>query len=440
MIKKTFTICSALVLLSTSLLWSCDSTIDAADQTTAGEYTLIIEGFDWGPAVSKVVLSLPDEVSTVDKTTYQVSASRRTDLAQLTGPGASGSREVIHAYVSDNRGNWAERGKYVTLVLAVGPDLAISSPIQYLRKDGRGANHWIDYKLNVKSIHSNQIWNQEVDRVLPLIETFEVSGKYVHKKDIKLTYAAYEPENRAGKTPLIIWLHGGGEGGTDPSIPLLANRAANYASPEIQAIFGNAYVLVPQSPTFWMQNAAGNYTRGEVNDIYNEALMALIKDFVKRNPSIDENRIYVGGCSNGGYMSLKLILLYPDYFAAGYISALAYNSAYISDKQINSIKNVPIWFIHSKDDQVTKPDETVVPVYERLKAIGAPHVHFSYFDHVIDITGVFGGEGYHYNGHWSWIYSHANKARLDFDGKPVMVDGRAVTVMEWMAAQSRKSQ
>lgn len=438
MIKKTLVLCSTLVLLSTSLLWCCDSSINPTDQVATGEYTLVIEGFDWGPAVSKVVLSLPSEVSKVDKATFQVSAARRTDLAQLTGPGANGTREVIHAYVSDNRGNWAKSGKHVTLVLAVGPNLAISSPIQYLRKDGRGANHWIDYKLTVESLNSKQKWNQEVDRVMPLIETFDLSGKYVHKKDIKLTYASYEPENRTGKTPLIIWLHGGGEGGTDPSIPLIANRAANYAAPEIQAIFGGAYVLVPQSPTFWMQNASGDYTRGKENDIYNEALMGLIKDYVKANPSIDIDRIYVGGCSNGGYMSLKLILEHPDYFAAGYISALAFQAKHINKKQIESIKDVPIWFIHSKDDPVTLADETVVPLYQRLKAAGATNVHFSFYDHVVDLTGVYGGIGYHYSGHWSWIYSHTNHARWGFDGKPVQLEGKAVTVMEWMAAQSRK--
>jgi hypothetical protein len=33
------------------------------------------------------------------------------------------------------------------------------------------------------------------------------------------------------------------------------------------------------------------------NDIYNEGLMALIKNYVQTNPGIDPNRIYVGGCS-----------------------------------------------------------------------------------------------------------------------------------------------
>ena len=136
-------------------------------------------------------------------------------------------------------------------------------------------------------------------------------------------------------------------------------------------------------------------------------------------------------------MSLKLILKHPGYFAAGYISALAYQSAYVSDAQIRSIRKVPIWFMHAKDDPVTVPEQTVVPIYERLKAAGARNVHFSYFDHVVDITNQYGGDDYRYNGHWSWIYSHANKATRDVDGSPVLVDGRPTTVMQWLAAQKR---
>jgi predicted peptidase len=136
-------------------------------------------------------------------------------------------------------------------------------------------------------------------------------------------------------------------------------------------------------------------------------------------------------------MSLKLMLLYPDYFAAGFISSLAYQSQYLSDAQIQSIAHLPIWFVHSEDDQTTLPHLTVLPVYERLTAAGARDVHVSYYDHVVDITGFFGGDDYHYNGHWSWVYLHANRCRLDFDGGPVTLDGRPVSIMEWMAAKTR---
>jgi predicted peptidase len=132
-----------------------------------------------------------------------------------------------------------------------------------------------------------------------------------------------------------------------------------------------------------------------------------------------------------------LILEHPEYFAAGYISALAYNSEFISDQQIEKIKDVPMWFVHSRDDNTTKPEETVVPLYERLKRAGAKNVVFSYYDNVTDITGFYGGKDYRYPGHWSWIYSHANVARTDFDGSPVLLDGRPVSIMEWLAAQKK---
>jgi predicted peptidase len=250
-----------------------------------------------------------------------------------------------------------------------------------------------------------------------------------------MSFAHYRPPADDKTNPLIIWLHGGGEGGSDPTIPLLANRAANYASKEIQDYFGGAYVLVPQCPGAWMDNQQGEVTWGKENDVYNVALMALIADFVEAHPDIDRSRIYVGGCSNGGYMSLKLILMHPDYFAAGFISALAYRSEYISDEQIRSIAHVPIWFIHSKDDMTTRPEQTVIPIYRRLKENAAQHVHLSLFEQVIDVSGAYGGEELRYPGHWSWIYSHTNNCRLDYDGKPVILKGSAVTLMDWMAAQ-----
>ena len=186
-----------------------------------------------------------------------------------------------------------------------------------------------------------------------------------------------------------------------------------------------------------MDTGQGGSTSGQEDDMYYEALLALFENIVSTNPGIDANRIYVGGCSNGGYISLKLILEAPDYFAAGYISSLAYRSAYLTDDQVESIKNVPIWFVQSADDGTTVPEETVIPVYERLIEAGAQNVHFSFYDHVVDITGFYGGENYRYSGHWSWVYLHANKSKYDYDGTPVKLDGRPVTIMEWMAAQSK---
>jgi len=405
-------------------------TISLNSAQAQNSYTLVVEGFDWGPAVNKVILSLDQTTSEADAGNFTVSATRKLDSANQPIQPSRGEREVLSAYVSDEKGNRVDEGQNITLVMAVGPRQPIASPFQYVR--GRG-NLWVDYQLSISN--GDRTWNQLAGKVMPLIDQFDLTGKFT-SEDISLTYASFTPENRDGKSPLIIWLHGGGEGGTDTTVPLLGNRAANYASEEIQQYFDGAYVLVPQTPTRWMDSGEGT-TRGERDDIYFEALKDLFDDFITKNPDIDTNRIYVGGCSNGGYMSLKLLVEYPEYFAAGYISALAYRAQNLTDTQVQDIKDIPMWFIHSKDDSTTVAKNTVIPVYEKLKAAGAAYTHLTLYDHVVDITNVYGGKNYRYPGHWSWIYSHANKSQTDYDGSPVKVNGVPVTVMQWLALQSK---
>jgi predicted esterase len=400
-----------------------------------GSYRMVVEGFDWGAAVNKVILTLDDTTSTANAPEFIVFASRKSAAGEIPNDQTSGQRAVVFAYVSDAAGVRVATGSFITLVLAVAPNMPVGSPIQYFR--GKG-NVWVDYQLTVLNKTTQQVWDQSSGTIMPLVDKFDLKGKFKYNDNLTMSYASFAPKASNAKSPLIIWLHGGGEGGIDPTIPLLGNLAANYASPEIQSVFDGAYVLVPQCPGAWMHNSHGVMTGGKENDIYNEGLMALIRDYVKANPGIDANRIYVGGCSNGGYMALKLILLYPDYFAAAYISALAYKSEYLTDQELAKIRKVPVWFVHSKDDRTTVPDETVVPVYKRLVAGGAKNVHFTYYDQVVDVTGFYGGEGYRYNGHWSWVYLHKNLPRTDLDGSLVKINDKPVTVMEWMAAQKKK--
>jgi len=318
-----------------------------------GSYTLIIEGFDWGPAVSKVVLHGVQASKDTGVADFEVFVTRSTSLGEIPAAQASGKRSIVYTYPSDEKGNRVENGPHLTLVLAVSPINPLGSGIQYLRMGNRASNVLIDYGVTVVHGKTGKIWNQETARIRPIVDEFDLNGTFTHE-GTTLTYGAFSPKKITTKAPLIIWLHGGGEGGTDPTIALMGNMAFNYASPEIQTLFGEgAFVLAPQTPTFWM-NAGEGMTRGQVNDIYNAAVFALIDDFVRKNPQVDPTRIYVGGCSNGGYMSLKLILEHPSFFTAGYISALAYNNEFISDAQVQSLKQTPIWFVHAKDDSTTK--------------------------------------------------------------------------------------
>ena len=243
---------------------------------TEGNYTLIIEGYDWGPTVKKVVIPMADLVTEVNTSDFTVSVMRSKEGVEMQPAESKGDREVLFAYVSDETGNRLTEGNHATLVLLVHPNNPLDSPIKYIFKEGRGSNQWIDYSLNITHTPTSKVWDTEAGRIYPELDRFDLKGTHTSNGST-LSYGSFEPESISSKTPLIIWLHGGGEGGTDPSIALIANKATNYATDEIQAYFGKAYVLVPQTPTFWMQSESGNYTRGDTDDIYNKALFNLYR-------------------------------------------------------------------------------------------------------------------------------------------------------------------
>ena len=64
---------------------------------------------------------------------------------------------------------------------------------------------------------------------------------------------------------------------------------------------------------------------------------------------------------------MNMILNYPDYFAAAYFAAEAYSDEYISDEQIQSIKHIPMWFIHAEQDPSVNISQTTNATYKRFK-------------------------------------------------------------------------
>lgn len=454
----------ALALTSTLLVSTNVSANNSSETNSPLSYTLVTKGYDWGPAVYKVVLNtgVPVEGKSLTKDTFKVLAERKYPMinfeTQQKYDGAdSNSRTIERTYLSDENGNKTSlpTAQYITIEMKVHPDLGTASPFHFDLQSF--TNQYVDLQYTI--IQQKSLQDQAGNPVEHLttrpgtphmmieqgVERFDTSGKFNYKDSkygqINLTYASYMPEQKS-KKPLIIWLHGAGEGGTDPRIALLGNKVTALADESIQKYFGDAAVLVPQTPTFWMNDGTGQYTK-DGKSMYTRSLTALIKQYVKQHAAdIDTDRIYIGGCSNGGFMTLNMLLANPDYFAAAYPSAEAYDDALLSKKDIATLKNIPIWFTAAGADQTVDTSKTSTATYKRLIAAGAKHVHYSYFDNVLDTSGWYKkGNGndapYEYNGHWSWIPVLNNDISRDFNGKPVKIKGKAVSLMEWLANQKK---
>lgn len=417
-------------------------------------YKTITEVLDFGPHITKIILETgrPLTGAKLDPAQFSVYVERTAKPGEaFTWPKfmgerpvdlMEGTRMIESLYVSDDEGVPAQDGTCITLCMACSPLAGIGSVIQF---DGNfnvflDVHNVITQTAPIETADgtiSGLVFDTDGGNRIVYAEWLE-TGAFSHP-DSDLLYAHYEPAHTAEeKLPLIIWLHGAGEGGHSPLIAVVANKVANLLSPEIQAYFGGrAALLVPQTPTMWMDDGSGEYTK-DGHSRYVLALDALIDAYIEARPWIDRTRVYIGGCSNGGFMTLKMLIHTPDRYAAAFPICEALRDDWITDAQIASIAKKPIWMTHAAADDTVPPETHVLPTYKRLKAAGGENVHLSYWDKVVDHTGKYKGPDgapFEYYGHWSWIYMLNNECRLDFDGSPVTIDGRPVTIVEWLAAQ-----
>lgn len=273
---------------------------------------------------------------------------------------------------------------------------------------------------------------------------------------IQLAYGYFEPSfepapspaghfapvrNMPQKAALIVWLHGAGEGGQEVERAYTGNRVTALSQSPIQDFFGGAaWVVVPQAPTFWMDDGREQLGRSN-KSIYTAPLKALIDEFVAEHADrIDPERIVIGGLSNGGFMTVRMCADYPELFCAGIPVCAPFFTANQTPEVVQALARTPLWFVHSKGDELVDPADTALPLYWRLREREA-EVHMTYFDHVEDLTGVYreadGSPKKTFN-HGVWIHVYNDFCHTDLNGTNVLVDGEPVGVWEWAAQMRRK--
>ncbi len=390
-------------------------------------FTAVLAPEDYGPVIRKMIIKWE-------------TAEDLEGLIQYRFPGPIAARERTDEY-----GRPDPEGMYYTVYPVSGPDIEWNQAFQYHMDIGRNLYR----NLSMEGLKC-------VKTVCPEAEVFKkrvpFKGlKTEDGKEIKLRYRDYLPgpyqdrkENRRSRRetlPLIIWLHGQGEGGQDPSIPLLGNRVTSLAQETVQMYFPKtgAAVLVPQCPTMWMD--VDGKEHWNVDDLssdggsyYSKALEGLIRKYVQYHPEIDRNRIYIGGCSNGGYMTVKLLLEMPDFFAAAFPCCPAYHDAWMTEKRIRSLAKTPMWVVAAATDQTIPlryPDGSPAfadAMVEKLREVSG-EVIYSRLPQVMGFDSK--GLPYEYFGHWSWVPLLTDRITKEFDGEEIHL-------FEWMAAKHRE--
>ena len=411
----------------------------------------LVEGFEFGPAIVGVKLNFPAKV-------------KKADLQgkQFTVKTNKSNRTVTSVDLCDQEGQiiTADESNYVRISLEMrysgwGPADGASC-FTY----ANSVNNWTNnitaeaqlasgQTLNVGDETYDSSFKFNAIRSRIVLSTRDWGEAKSHTAEgYTLTYKDYQTDalrEDGVLNPLVIWLHGMGEGGTDPDIALLGNDVTALGEEEIQSHFvkgkqKGAYVLAAQTPTYWMNSGTGSINNGVGHSIYTKSLKSLIDKYIADNGDIDTNRIFVGGCSNGGYMTMEMAVTYGNFFRAFYPCCEAYSDSFVEDSDIAKLKDLPIWYIHAANDTTVDATQFVIPTYQRLIRAGAKDVHFSYFT---DVRGTQGNPaGNNYMGHYSWIYIFRDEVEFDQEDPENIAapsnkvvknaSGQAMNLFDWM--------
>lgn len=172
-----------------------------------------------------------------------------------------------------------------------------------------------------------------------------------------------------GKTyPLVLFLHGAGERGTDNEKQLV-HGVPQFASPDNRKAYP-CFLLAPQCPSNqkWVEVdwSADTHTMPKVQGDAGRMALELVAQALKELP-IDPKRVYITGLSMGGYGTWDLLARRPDLFAAAVPICGGADEA-----TAPHIKHIPIWTFHGGKDGVVKPARSRNMIAALEKAGGKP--------------------------------------------------------------------
>ena len=195
---------------------------------------------------------------------------------------------------------------------------------------------------------------------------------YVTASNDSLNYRLLRPEveQEGEKYPLVLFLHGSGERGSDNEKQLF-HGSQMWLNPVNRENYP-AFVLVPQCPEsgYWAYtDRPSSFEPDQMpSDIPLSPVFRTLKELIDTYlamPQVDKKRVYVIGLSMGAMGTYDLAIRYPEIFAAAIPICGTVNPT-----RLSAAKDVKFRIFHGDAD-------TVVPVsgsrqaYKALKAAGA---------------------------------------------------------------------
>lgn len=202
-----------------------------------------------------------------------------------------------------------------------------------------------------------------------------------------LHYRLRRPMDHRHRAPLVLFLHGSGQVGTDNLAHVLSSRGAIGVLDH-----EDAYVVAPQCPAVFDAFDSYDETTGRGGGIHWQSrnrrrlLVALVREVMRKNPEIDRRRVYVTGLSRGAEGALALVLDEPDLFAAAVLPSgreagtIEWMSGRATPARLRPALGTPLWFFHARQDTVSPVAGSRINV-EILRGLGHRDLRYTEVDY-----------------------------------------------------------
>jgi predicted peptidase len=186
--------------------------------------------------------------------------------------------------------------------------------------------------------------NPEFVSLFEPLEYRFTGGQYTDREFKYRLYVGATTESDQ-RMPLIVWLHGMGDGGIDNAWQLrwLERLIFRHQAGHRYPFFLLAVQCPPDNPA-WTR-AGSTFQADDMINVAKEILEQTLRDY-----PTDPERVYLSGVSSGGTGCWLFVARYPELFAA----VAPFASAGGDSSTANRIAHIPIWAFHSKDDRGTK--------------------------------------------------------------------------------------
>jgi predicted peptidase len=231
------------------------------------------------------------------------------------------------------------------------------------------------------------IYRNTIDKVT--VRNEELFGSY---KEDDVVYRLYEPKAHSPR-PLILFLHGGGECGTDNLLQLTGTLGAI----KLAERFPDMYVLAPQAPDYGMNMqemfakmmSHGDPFRvciGADTDIgmgdrgWNRDYVGRLCDLIRKliaEGKVDAERVYAIGMSLGGAGVITTVSVAPDLFAAVVPICPSMNGD--SYPLLANWPSVPVYIASAYIDHQANRHAYILRACCKLWAEGLKDVNFTIF-------------------------------------------------------------